>query len=140
MCRVYAIDARGARGSTHAAGNAVVLAHANREFSLLTHLRKGSIAVKPGPSVHSGQLLGVAARAGTQVPPACPDGWPELFAAESFPMPSNDVILDGKRVAPVELVSPAPPRRGHSSGRGWHFSRLTSRRLTSIPAPPSLLA
>jgi hypothetical protein len=39
-------------------GNHVVIDHGNGEFSLLAHLRRGSVVVRPGDRVHQGQPVG----------------------------------------------------------------------------------
>lgn len=39
-------------------GNYVIIDHQNGEFSLLLHLKKGSVAVKPGDKIKAGQTVG----------------------------------------------------------------------------------
>lgn len=101
----------------HPAGNAVVLNHGGGEFSLLAHLQKGSVAVKPLQQVRQGQLVGRCGCTGNSSEPhlhvQAMNG-PDLATAESLPMPFIDILVDGKAVARAELirgqmVSPAPP-------------------------------
>jgi hypothetical protein len=46
------------------AGNFVVIAHGNGEYSALAHFQQGSLAVKTGDRVERGQLLGKMGRSG----------------------------------------------------------------------------
>jgi hypothetical protein len=45
-------------------GNHVILDHGNGEFSFLAHLKYGSVAVKQGDTVETGQLLGLWGNSG----------------------------------------------------------------------------
>lgn len=47
-----------------APGNHVVIDHGNGEFSLLAHLKPGSLKVKPGQRVKAGELLGLCGNSG----------------------------------------------------------------------------
>ena len=49
---------------SQAAGNFVIIDHGNGEFSILAHLKQGSIAVKPGDKVVIGQFLGRCGNSG----------------------------------------------------------------------------
>ena len=51
------------------AGNHVVLDLGNGEFALLAHLRRGSVRVKPGQRVRSGDLLGLCGNSGNSSEP-----------------------------------------------------------------------
>jgi len=48
----------------NAAGNYVVIEHANNEFSMIAHFKKNSILVKPGDTVTEGQLIGKCGNSG----------------------------------------------------------------------------
>lgn len=45
-------------------GNLVVIDHGNGEFSMLGHMQKGSVRVKPGEVVKQGQVLGLIGNSG----------------------------------------------------------------------------
>jgi murein DD-endopeptidase MepM/ murein hydrolase activator NlpD len=47
----------------------VILDHGNGEFSLLAHLRRGSVAVRPGATVAAGQKLGECGNSGNTSEP-----------------------------------------------------------------------
>lgn len=51
------------------AGNHVILDHGNGEFSLLAHLRRGSVAVRAGERVAQGQRLGACGNSGNTSEP-----------------------------------------------------------------------
>ena len=59
----------GEMDENHTAGNYVVLAHPNEEFSMLAHFRKGSILVKVGDKVVTGQPLGRCGNSGNSSEP-----------------------------------------------------------------------
>jgi hypothetical protein len=69
-------------------GNFVLLDHQDGEFSLLVHMKPGSVAVKPGDHVHPGQLLGRIGFSGDSIFPhlhySLMDG-PEVFKAWGLP-------------------------------------------------------
>jgi hypothetical protein len=76
-------------------GNYVVLDHGNGEYSFFAHIKKGSVKVKKGDHVRSGQILGLAGNSGDSY-------WPHLhyqlqsgsgFDVESLPA----VFTDFKR-------------------------------------------
>lgn len=46
------------------AGNYIVFAHRNKEYSMIAHFKKDSIVVKPGDIVKEGQLLGQCGNSG----------------------------------------------------------------------------
>jgi murein DD-endopeptidase MepM/ murein hydrolase activator NlpD len=110
-------DAVPSRDAKHPAGNAVVLDHGQNEFSVLAHLRKGSVGVKPGQSVRLGQLIGLCGSSGNASEPRphvqAMNG-PELFAAESVPMPFSEVVVtaqahDTRGNRPRANSKPRPP-------------------------------
>ena len=53
----------------NAAGNYVVIEHANNEFSMIAHFRKNSILVKSGDTVTEGQLIGKCGNSGNSSEP-----------------------------------------------------------------------
>lgn len=61
--------ARMARGLPGILGNAVVIDHGNGEFSLLAHLKPGSIKVAVGDTVAKGQILGALGSSGNSTEP-----------------------------------------------------------------------
>jgi hypothetical protein len=69
-------------------GNFVLLDHQNGEYSLLVHMKPGSVTVKPGDRVPQGQLLGRIGFAGDSIFPhlhySLMDG-PEVFKAWGLP-------------------------------------------------------
>jgi len=69
-------------------GNFVMLDHQNGEYSLLLHMKPGSVAVKPGDRVEQGQFLGRIGFSGDSIFPhlhyALMDG-PQVFQAWGLP-------------------------------------------------------
>jgi biotin carboxyl carrier protein len=69
------------------AGNLVVIDHGGKEFSYLAHLKKGSIKVKPGDKVKTGDFIGLLGNSGNSSEPhlhfQVSDG-PDLFEAKSL--------------------------------------------------------
>ena len=53
----------------HAMGNHVIIDHGNGEFSFLCHLRNGSVKVKPGDKVSSGQEIARCGNSGNTSEP-----------------------------------------------------------------------
>ncbi|NQD35454.1 M23 family metallopeptidase [Permianibacter sp. IMCC34836] len=86
----------------HAAGNHVMLDLGNQEYALLAHLQHGSVQVKVGDKVSSGQLLGRCGNSGNTSEPHLHfhlqnaahfgegDGLPAFF---------NNYLADGNKVA-----------------------------------------
>lgn len=52
-----------------ALGNAVVIRHAELEVSVLAHLKRGSVRVKPGEKVRRGQVVGLCGNSGNSSEP-----------------------------------------------------------------------
>jgi hypothetical protein len=69
-------------------GNFVLLDHQNGEYSLLVHMKVGSVTVKPGDRVRQGQVVGCIGFAGDSIFPhlhySLMDG-PEVFKAWGLP-------------------------------------------------------
>lgn len=95
-------------GSGNPAGNHVVIDHGSGEFSLLAHLQKGSVKVKPGETVKAGQMLGLCGNSGNTSEPHLhihlQDRAEFPGAAEGLPMAFTDFLADGAPVAKGELV------------------------------------
>jgi hypothetical protein len=54
----------GVMNEEHPAGNLVVIDHGNGEYSFLAHLQEGSVTVKVGDEVSTGDLLGLCGNSG----------------------------------------------------------------------------
>ena len=96
----------------HAAGNHVVLDLGHGEYALIAHLRHGSVAVKVGDRVRTGQLLGRCGNSGNTSEPHVhfhvQDG-PTLFRARACRSSS-------RTTSPTAGASPTASRfRGSSS-------------------------
>jgi hypothetical protein len=50
-------------------GNFVVIRHAEGEYSLLAHLQRGSVCVRPGQAVEAGQIVGPCGNSGHSTEP-----------------------------------------------------------------------
>lgn len=78
------------------AGNAVVIEHDEEEFSLLAHLKEGSVRVKAGDHVEAGAVLGLLGNSGQSETPHLHynlmDG-PVLF--KSDPLPARFENIEG---------------------------------------------
>ncbi|MBT2292115.1 M23 family metallopeptidase [Paenibacillus albidus] len=74
------------------AGNLVVIDHGG-EYSYLAHLKKGSVTVKPGDSVTTGQVIGLLGNSGNSSEAhlhfQVSDG-PDLFTSKSIPIRWKD--------------------------------------------------
>lgn len=115
---VEAADARfqtrRAGGISHPAsgdirGGYVVLKHAEDEFSLLAHLRPGSVAVAPGDRVTRGQEVGRCGHTGNSSEPHLHfqvQDHPTFELATTLPVQFDDVAVDSPGVAhDPELVA-----------------------------------
>ena len=60
---------RARRGPAALAGNQVVLDLGDRTFVLLAHLRRGSVAVRPGQPVRRGETVGLCGNSGNSTQP-----------------------------------------------------------------------
>jgi murein DD-endopeptidase MepM/ murein hydrolase activator NlpD len=106
----------GERDPYHVCGNEVVIDLGNGEYALLCHLIPGSIPIRPGDKVASGQRVGRIGNSGNSTEPHLHfqvNTSPRLIAAQSMPAPFAHVLVDGKprdgyeptegaRVAPIE--------------------------------------
>lgn len=98
-------------------GNRVVIDHGNGEFSMLAHLRQGSLRVERGDRVAAGDRLGDCGNSGhssqAHLHYQLQDG-PKFSDAAALPAQFNGYIADG---APVTRGEPAKGQRVRPSGR-----------------------
>jgi murein DD-endopeptidase MepM/ murein hydrolase activator NlpD len=77
-------------------GNYVIIQHANGEYSMMLHLETGTVAVRPGQTVHAGDQIGQVGFSGAVVYPhlhySVTNGTKEL-AAEGLPNYFNNYKL-----------------------------------------------
>lgn len=88
-------------------GNHVVLDHGNGEFSLLAHFKPGTLKVKKGDRVESGQVLGLCGNSGNSSEPHLHyhlQNGPAFHEGEGLPAPFVDYEADGKAVSRGEPV------------------------------------
>jgi murein DD-endopeptidase MepM/ murein hydrolase activator NlpD len=91
----------GQRDPRNPAGNHVVLDHGNGEFSLLAHLRSGSVAVRAGDRVAQGQKLGECGNSGNTSEPHLHyhlQNGPRFGQADGLPAQFNAYTADGQPV------------------------------------------
>ena len=104
---------------TPSIGNHVVIDHGNGEFSVLGHLRRGSLRVSVGDSVVAGRVIGLAGNSGNTNGPHLhynlQDG-PEPNAARGLPAQFLDYVADGEPVARGEPVRGQVIRHGAGGG------------------------
>jgi len=100
-------SAPGAPDQVHKEGNVVIIDHGQGEWSMLAHLKQGSVRVKPGEHVKAGQEIGRCGSSGNATEPHlhvqlmnAPDFW----KAEGLPLPFTSLVVDGKPVGKTELV------------------------------------
>jgi murein DD-endopeptidase MepM/ murein hydrolase activator NlpD len=123
-------------------GNHVVLEHGDGEFSVLAHLRHGSVAVEAGDRVRRGQRLGACGNSGRSSEPHLhyhlQDG-PVPGRAAGLPAIFRGYLADGEPVGrgePIrgQTVRPASPRaslRAPSAG-----TRIASVGRTDVREEP----
>src|SRR5207244_11943051 len=88
-------------------GNTIVIDHGNGEFSLLAHLKRGSIKVKPGDKVTHGQQIAQCGNSGNSPIPHLHyhlQTTPVWFKGEGLPIQFHDYISNGK---PVTVGEPS---------------------------------
>jgi len=91
----------------HPAGNHVIIDHGNGEYSLLAHLRRGSVAVRSGQRVAPGDKLGECGNSGNTSEPHLHyhlQNGPEFGRAEGLPAQFTGYTADGQPVARGEPV------------------------------------
>ncbi|HEX6751515.1 MAG TPA: peptidoglycan DD-metalloendopeptidase family protein [Longimicrobium sp.] len=97
----------GQRDPAHAAGNHVIIDHGNGEFSLLAHMRRGSVAVRPGAAVTAGQKLGECGNSGNTSEPHLHyhlQNTGVFGRSEGLPAQFTNYTADGQPVARGEPV------------------------------------
>lgn len=97
----------GAMDPERAAGNHVVIDHGNGEFSLLAHLKPGTLKVKVGQSVKAGALLGLCGNSGNSSEAHLHyhlQNAPGFGQGEGLPAQFRVYRADGKSVARGELT------------------------------------
>ena len=88
-------------------GNSVVLDHGNSEFSMLAHLKRGSVKVKAGDKVKTGQQLAQCGNSGNSPFPhlhyhlQTTGDW---LQGEGLPLQFHDYVADEKPVSTGEPV------------------------------------
>lgn len=96
-----------ARDARNPAGNHVIIDHGNGEFSLLAHLRNGSVAVKTGDRVTAGQKVGECGNSGNTSEPHLHyqlQNGPVFGPAEGILAQFQNYVADGLPVARGEPV------------------------------------
>ncbi len=76
------------------AGNCVIIDHGNSEFSVMMHMRQGSVSVKAGDLVKQGQVVGHLGNSGDSFGPHLHyqlQAGPELFRDQSIPFTFQNV-------------------------------------------------
>jgi hypothetical protein len=99
-------------------GNHVVIDHGNGEYSLLAHLKQGTVAVLAGDSVVAGQLLGLCGNSGGS-------DLPHLH----FHMQNTPDILDimGAQGLPAQFLNYQAGGKAISSGEPVHGQKVSNR-------------
>ncbi|HVI59987.1 MAG TPA: M23 family metallopeptidase [Luteimonas sp.] len=99
-------QAIGTRNTEAIAGNHVMLDLGQGEYALLAHLRRGSVAVKPGQHVARGETIGRCGNSGNTSEPHLHfhlQDAPEFGKGDGLPASFEDYSADGK---PVERGEP----------------------------------
>lgn len=106
----------GQMNAAQVVGNHVILDHGSQEYSLLAHLRQGTVRVRPGDRVARGQLLGECGNSGNSSEPhlhyQLQDG-PEFGASAGLPAQFIDYLANGQPVdrgEPIrgQTIAPRP--------------------------------
>jgi hypothetical protein len=88
-------------------GNTIVIDHGNGEFSILAHLKRGSLKVKVGDKVKAGQEIALCGNSGNSAIPHLHyhlQTTAEWSKGEGLPIQFKNYISDGKPVASGEPV------------------------------------
>ncbi|HET7233088.1 MAG TPA: M23 family metallopeptidase [Longimicrobium sp.] len=100
-------NAPGRMDPAHPAGNHVIIDHGNGEFSLLAHLRRGTVAVAAGQRVATGDKLGECGNSGNTSEPHLHyhlQNTAVFGRGEGLPAPFTRYTADGVPVARGEPV------------------------------------
>ena len=92
----------------HPAGNHVLIDHGNGEYTLLAHLRRGSVEVKPGEIVRAGQPVGRCGNSGNTSEPHLHmhlQNSPKPLQGQGLPAFFGPLVVDGKAVERAELLT-----------------------------------
>jgi hypothetical protein len=97
----------GRMNPAEAMGNHVIIDHGNGEFSFLAHFQHGTVAVKTGDEVESGDLLGLCGNSGNSSEPHIHyhlHDTPEFGRGHGLPAQFLDYVADGQVVERGEPV------------------------------------
>jgi murein DD-endopeptidase MepM/ murein hydrolase activator NlpD len=88
-------------------GNSVVIDHGNGEYSMLAHLKRGSVKVKKGDKVTAGQAIAECGNSGNS--PIAHIHFhlqttPDWFKGEGLPLQFKNISVNGKSMTSAEPV------------------------------------
>ena len=105
----------GSMDPANRAGNHVILDHGNGEYSLLAHVRSGSVGVRPGQRVEAGQKVGECGNSGNTSEPHLHyhlQNGPVFGDAHGLPAQFTEYVADGHAVERGEPVKGQTVRHG----------------------------
>ena len=119
-------NAPGEMDETNPAGNYVVIAHDNGEYSMLAHFKQSSIAVREGDYVKQGQFLGECGNSGNSSEPHIHF---QVMDDANFKKGRSLRISfeDGREPVQGDAVKPMPPKKsmlvekGNKLDDAWTF-------------------
>ena len=101
-----------------AVGNCIIIQHSDSEYSVLAHLKQGSVKVKPGDKVSQGQVVAQCGNSGSSTEPHLHyhlQNSPYLSDATGIKLFFNDVHVSNKK-QPDHVVKEYFPLRGDKVG------------------------
>lgn len=113
-------NAPGQMNPKQVVGNHLIIDHGNGEFSMLAHLRRGSMRVKPGGRVAAGQQVGECGNSGNSSEAHLHyqlQAGPVFGVAAALPAQFTDYQADGKPVGRGEPVRGQRIRQNNSQSR-----------------------